>query len=84
MNTSESVLLQVKVFKPDGTLEKATDSPEGYTFEKKRTLTGTKGIFYLPGWGNSKGNSYLSGNYRYEIWCEGIKMYTSTVNIKSK
>lgn len=84
MNTSESILLQIKVFKPDGTLEKATDSPEGYTFEKKRTLTGTKGVFYLPGWGNSKGNSYLSGNYRYEIWCEGIKMYTSTVNIKSK
>lgn len=81
---TETITLQVKIIKPNGTLERGSTSPSGYTFEQEITISGREGTFMLVGWGNDAGNLYIQGDYRYEIWHNGTKQYARTVTIKNR
>lgn len=83
--STESFKLKVKIFNPDGSLNRGSVSPAGYTFETQLLLSGKEGSFLLTGWGNKEGTVYTAGNYRYEIWLNGTKLlYATMVNIKDK
>ena len=82
--TPETVTLKVKIISPNGTVANGKVSPAGYTFEQKITLSEKEGTFETTGWGSSGGKSYLPGTYHYEIWMDGAKLYTKSINIKEK
>jgi len=79
-----SMTFQMKIFDPKGTLLKGKSSPAGYTREEQLTLYGKSGTCQTGGWGSSKGNVYLPGVYRYEIWHAGKKLHASEIIVKEK
>lgn len=78
------IKLQVKIIRPDGTVIRGKTSPVDYTFEQEVNLSGTNGTVELSGWGNNNGDSYVEGDYRYEIWSEGKKLFSTIVYVKNK
>ena len=83
LNTSvKNVVLDIKIIKPDGSLEYSSSSPDGYTQRMEREVSyGYNNTLYLIGWGNSKGGSYNSGTHYYEIWCEGEKLFSQRFTV---
>lgn len=78
------IKLQVKIIRPDGTVIRGKTSPVDYTFEQEVNLSGTNGYIELMGWGNNEGRVYSEGDYKYEIWSEGKKLFSTIVYIKNK
>lgn len=78
------IKLQVKIIRPDGTVIRGKTSPIDYTFEQEVNLSGTDGTIELIGWGNNKGGVYSEGDYKYEIWSEDKKLFSTIVYVKNK
>lgn len=83
LSSKKTCKFQVKIYRPDQRLMSGTTSPEDYTFNQEITINTGNSVLYFMGWGNVNGNAYSPGIYKYEIWCDGEKLYTATVNIKS-
>lgn len=81
-SASERLTFKVKILRPDGTLERSSSSPAGYTFEHTVNVWGGNGMCELTGWGNREGNAYQAGIYHYEIWHEEEMLYSTIVDIK--
>lgn len=81
---TEKIKLQIKIIRPDGTVIRGKTSPIDYTFEQEVNLSGTNGYIELMGWGNNEGRVYSEGDYKYEIWSEGKKLFSTIVYIKNK
>lgn len=80
---SKSIELKMKVFNPDGSLKTGSGSPSGYTWAETVTVySGSSKSMTLLGWGNENGGSYPAGDYRFEIWYNGNKLYSTSVRIK--
>ncbi len=72
-----------RIFKTEGDLwRNATTSPIGFT--SKEVVTIKKGIntLLLNGWGSNNGSLYTAGQYIYQIWLDGSKLYDTTFNVK--
>jgi len=84
----KKITLLCKVINPDGTLKTGTESPKGYSYSCDISLQGNKMLnqsVSLTGWGNEEGTSYKkTGIYKWEIWCEGMKLYSTSTNITEK
>lgn len=76
--------LQVKIFRPDQSLMTGETSPEGYTYSKEVTIYKNNPVIMLSGWGSKSGDLYTPGTYKFEIWCDGDKLYTTNIDIKSR
>lgn len=76
--------LQVKIIRPDGSIIRGKTSPTDYTFDQEVNLSGTDGSVELMGWGNNEGGVYSEGDYKYEIWSEGRKLFSTIVYVKNK
>lgn len=74
----------MKIIRPDGTVIRGKTSPIDYTFEQEVNLSGTDGTIELIGWGNNKGGVYSEGDYKYEIWSEDKKLFSTIVYVKNK
>lgn len=83
-SASERLTFKVKILRPDGTLERSSSSPAGYTFEHTVNVWGGNGMCELTGWGNREGSAYQAGRYHYEIWHEEEMLYSTTIDIKKK
>lgn len=73
----------IKIIRPDGTLDRGSSSPKGYTFScffSKRT--GDNLEQELTGWGNSTESTYSPGTYVFEIWFNKKKIYSTTIELK--
>ena len=81
---TEKIKLQIKIIRPNGTVIRGKTSPIDYTFEQEVNLSGTNGYIELMGWGNNEGGVYSEGDYKYEIWSEGKKLFSTIVYIKNK
>lgn len=83
--TSEKeVTLYVKILKEDGTLEKSSSSPEGYTYKYDFTVKpGSDQIATLFGWGRNSGGSYSPGQYSFEIWYKEKAIYKDNIRLYS-
>ena len=82
--TQETVTLQVKIIRPNGTVNRGDTSPTGYSFEQKVTLSEKEGAFETLGWGSTSKKSYPPGTYHYEIWMDGTKLYSRAIDIQEK
>jgi hypothetical protein len=57
-------------------------SPEGYTFSTSGTIYRGKDLSWDSlGWGNADESSYSRGDWRVEVWYEGICLATTTVTL---
>lgn len=83
-NTSRDLTLYVKIYKPDGTLMTGSSSPSGYTNSFSKTITSSSTYVLLNGWGNKNGGTYTPGQYRYEIWYQNNKLYSTHVTLNRK
>jgi hypothetical protein len=66
-------ILYIKLFNPDGSLNKAASSKNGYTYDCILYVSaggGSKRVSLL-GWGNDHGGTYSVGTHICEIWCDG-------------
>lgn len=75
----ESMTFNVKIIEPDGNLLRGKTSPNGYSFKETVSniqyhKSGTK--VWLNGWGNESATSYKPGNYTYEVWYGGRKLFS--------
>ena len=85
LSTSErTITLHIKIFKPDGTMMKGSSSPSGYTNSFSKTIKSNSTYLLLNGWGNKNGGSYVAGQYRYEIWFQGNKLYSTNFTLHKK
>lgn len=73
----------IKMYDPDGELDRSSSSPEGYTRKREVTFKPGSNTVSLGGWGNSTTSTYRAGTYRYEIWIDGTKKYTAYAYITS-
>ena len=76
---STKLTLNIKIIKPDGTLNRSKKSPKGYTYNAKLTCDQGINTASLSGWGNNSGGSYSKGYHRIEFWykniCVGYKKF---------
>ena len=80
---TKSVTIKVKIINPDGSLNRGSSSPDGYTFldEDKEISPGSGNLLFLSGWGNEDGGVYRAGTYRYEVWYEGKKLFSKEFKV---
>lgn len=85
LSTSEKeVTLYIKILKEDGTLEKGSSSPEGYTYKYDFTVKpGSNQVATLSGWGRNSGGSYSPGQYTFEIWYKDKAIYQNNIRLYS-
>ena len=82
---NKSVELKLKIYNPDGSLRTGTSSPSGYTYSDTKTVyPGNSQSFTLLGFGSETAGTYSCGTYRYEIWYDGNRLYSTTFEIKSR
>ena len=58
-------------------------SPDGYSYESKRNITGGKGMsLVLNGWGSENAGTYQAGLYTVEVWCDGLCLRSEKIRMK--
>lgn len=83
-SVEKEISVDVKIIKEDGTLEKGTGSPEGYTYSYKYNVEpGSGKSIELSGWGRNNGGSYTSGQYKFEVWYNGNILYQKGLRLYS-
>jgi hypothetical protein len=79
---SRQITLYIKIINPDGSLKTGQSSPQGYSYATTGNISiGNNKTWDLPGWGNESQSNYSHGNYRIEVWYEGICLGTTTVTL---
>lgn len=74
--------LRIRIYRPDGTLERIPQSPEGYTWESKATISsGNPNYELLPLWGSPDRSNFPPGVYKYEVYDDNKLLLTRNVNI---
>lgn len=63
--------IQVKWFRPDGSLRTGTSSPYGYSQSESYSLNEGNHSIEFRGWGDKTMGNWGSGEYRLEIWYDG-------------
>lgn len=75
----------VKIVRPDGTLITGTTSPSGYSFSDTRSALSDYSAYnkyWLMGWGNEKKTSYSKGTYKYEVYCNGRRLFSIPITFR--
>ncbi|WP_455587332.1 protein kinase domain-containing protein [Bacteroides sp.] len=82
--SNTSVILYIKLYRPNGELVTGKVSRGGYTINTKLiTPNDTENIasHMLPGWGNKACTVYSPGVYKYEIWYDNKMIYSTKIEI---
>lgn len=75
----------VKIVRPDGTLITGTTSPSGYSFSDTRSALSDYSAYnkyWLMGWGNENKTSYSKGTYKYEVYCNGRRLFSIPITFR--
>ncbi len=80
-NISKSIY--VKIYDPKGSIKSGASSPKGYTYKRDVSLKAGNNSIWAGSWGNKNQSTYTAGTYRYEIWIDEQKVYTTYCEIKS-
>ena len=90
LKEGETANLKLKYIRPNGTLMTGSSSPEGYSTKYTADVENfnydedqiAESPLKLLGWGNDNYESYqTAGEYTFEIWCDGIFLYRTTVEL---
>lgn len=78
-----NVELYYKIYNPDGSLNSSSNSPYGYTNKASiQVVVGEKDQpEWLFGWGNATESSYKPGEYKFELYYKGRKIYAGTFRL---
>ncbi|MCR4603275.1 MAG: protein kinase [Prevotella sp.] len=72
-----AIELYYKIYNPDGSLNSSSNSPYGYT--NKASISVVVGERnqgeWLNGWGNETTSTYSAGQYRFELYHKGRRLY---------
>lgn len=84
LNSSRTIDITVKIYEPDGSLKRGSQSPSGCTFVTKECTinSGKNHYLVLSGYGNATTACYTSGTYKYEIWYNGNKLFSKKLQIQ--
>lgn len=78
---SGKVTLNVKWYKPDGSLSRGTSSPLNCSYEETYEIESGNGTLTLLGWGNETKGHWKSGMYRVEIWYKENILCSKSIEI---
>lgn len=85
LSSSQTKSCKVKIIQPDGTLMTGSTSPAGYTYSWDITFqSGDNNTANAGGWGRENSSAYTAGTYRFEMWVDGSKLYSTTVTLQRK
>ena len=85
LDVEKEVEIFVKIYKPNGEMDRGNNSPSGYTYSRKVNVKpGKNNTQMLTGWGTENGGSYVPGTYKYEVWYQGKKIYNTSFTVKEK
>lgn len=85
LTSSQTKTVYIKVIKPDGSLLSGTSSPSGYSQSFNINFSsGSGNTYFLSGWGADNSSVYNSGTWKYEVWIDNKKIYSTNVYIQSK
>jgi len=73
--------LNVKLFKPNGSLSTGEKSPDGYSFSSGISINFGQGSNELLGWGGETKGNWGSGTYRIEIWYNDVCLKSQSFHI---
>lgn len=72
----------VKLYENGSLRRNSTRSPIGYSYSSKVKISGLEGqIIEVGGWGSDQPGHWDRGNYRFEIWWKGNKLYSQSFKI---
>ena len=81
--SSASIELMCDFVKPDGTVDRSDNSPSHHTYRTSLTLEpGEAKEETLLGWGNENQSNFTSGEYRFDIYYQGNRIYTMPFIVK--
>ena len=80
-SSSKSITFYCKMYTPNGTLMTGNSSPSGYTYSSSFTIHPNTTWISMSGWGNKNGGTYIPGTYKYELWYNGNRLYTTNVTL---
>lgn len=79
------VTIYSKIYRPDGTMMTGNSSPDGYTTSDGADFDkGNGNAITFPGWGNADGGSYTEGTYRWELWYNDKRLYSTNFTLLEK
>lgn len=77
------VVINIRIISPSGKIQQDSSSPKGYTFRDTLTVSPGKDYYcYTLGYGNDEESTYERGTWKYEIWYNGKRIYSTKVEIK--
>lgn len=76
-----SALLYVKVYAPDGTLERGDESPSDATYTYRLDPSERGKQITIAGWGRRDGTKWIRDGYRFEIWRNDKMLSSRTVRL---
>ncbi len=80
---SRNITVNVKIYRPDGTLMSGSSSPDGYSYSANiNVVPGMGNSTVVSAWGNSAGGTYSPGLYNVEIWYGERMLYSKSVGLK--
>ena len=79
--SSNTLDLDVKLFKPDGSLSQGKDSFGGYTYSPSATIYSYDDEKVIMSWGNPDQSVYSHGTYKIEIWYNDRILFSKNLYI---
>ncbi len=79
---SRSIKLDVKFLTPFGLSTGEGWSKDGYTYSDNKQIFKGGGAVELIGWGGTDKGHWISGSYKFEIWCNGKMLKEKVFYIK--
>lgn len=77
--------LNVKVVRPDYTIDRNKKSPPNYSYAETAVLQPGTNAYELSAWGKGKKGAFPEGTYQFEIWDEkGLLLYTTKLYVASR
>jgi hypothetical protein len=71
----QSVKFDLKYIQSNGTVNRGTSSPTGYTISSDKTLNTNTQFISFAGWGNSEKGTYEVGTHHIEVWVDNCMIY---------
>ena len=85
LDWDKDITIYKKIICPDGTIDRGSSSPEGYTSSESVTIKkGNNHKLEFLGWGNKNECLFKAGVYQYELWYEDRLIYKSSFEIMSR
>ena len=81
---AQTIKLGMKIYSPDGLLDRGSSSPSDYTHISDMTFNTGMQTVLIDSWGNTNGRHYTPGTWRIELWHDGKLYYKRNFLVKKR